>query len=597
MSDMAMGSAPYPAQTYAFIFWYLIAGCLVVSSVIAWSFEFSTKLRTRALTNGEASPAKSSRLYTAVSVVREASYTQWGIPYIGNLPTTGNMLVSAVYIAILLSCLLSQVWAEIPMFWEAIALRAGYLSVAQLSLLIALSTKRNFIAYMTHTSHERINIYHRLVGICVLVTSTIHMGFYLREWLYYNVWKSQWAEMGVSMLQWGFAAWGILIFILFSSISIIRAKLYSTWIVLHVLSMVAFLAMVIMHLDPPYRVWAYVPIAIWVVDRAIRFMSRIWLNVRASRGLTSACTVEHLTGNVTRVTVPNYRLARKPGQFVYLSIYQLGIHSHPFTMVSLTDASDLVFLLKAKTGMTSTLRRKASLQLPPNHMRLQCSIEGPYGGSHIAMQSFDTVVLIAGGVGATFTKSLLQDIVRKPGCCRIVRYIWIVKSAKHVDWFADIIAECKQEASAHNVSLSFGVWVTCDEEYTSTEQEKSIGCVNCQCKKTIEPSEIEIISTEKSTQSSSSSFSNELQESRPCCCRQVSTVSQEQEYYSGRPDLYRLISGIVEGAQGETGVAVCGPTTLTRDVRNTVFRISDERAVKKGTGAEAIYLHVENQGY
>jgi hypothetical protein len=50
---------------------------------------------------------------------------------------------------------------------------------------------------------------------------------------------------------------------------------------------------------------------------------------------------------------------------------------------------------------------------------------------------------------------------------------------------------------------------------------------------------------------------------------------------------------LLEQAQGETGVATCGPLSLNATVRNAVAKISDERAVHKGTGNQGIYLHAE----
>jgi hypothetical protein len=54
---------------------------------------------------------------------------------------------------------------------------------------------------------------------------------------------------------------------------------------------------------------------------------------------------------------------------------------------------------------------------------------------------------------------------------------------------------------------------------------------------------------------------------------------------------------LLEQAEGETGIAVCGPLGLSSDVRMTVVRCSDERAVHKGTGAQGIYLHSECFGW
>ena len=64
-------------------------------------------------------------------------------------------------------------------------------------------------------------------------------------------------------------------------------------------------------------------------------------------------------------------------------------------------------------------------------------------------------------------------------------------------------------------------------------------------------------------------------------------------FYSGRPDMREVLGTLLDGADGESGVAVCGPTGLIITTRNTLVRISDERAIHKGTGAQGCYLHAE----
>ncbi len=65
----------------------------------------------------------------------------------------------------------------------------------------------------------------------------------------------------------------------------------------------------------------------------------------------------------------------------------------------------------------------------------------------------------------------------------------------------------------------------------------------------------------------------------------------------GRPDCRALIRRTLEKAQGESAVVVCGPWSLSERVRNDVVRLSDERAVHKGTGAQGVWVHCEGYGY
>lgn len=80
-----------------------------------------------------------------------------------------------------------------------------------------------------------------------------------------------------------------------------------------------------------------------------------------------------------------------------------------------------------------------------------------------------------------------------------------------------------------------------------------------------------------------------------------SSASQPQppplKLLSGRPYPPSIIRKVLEEACGETAVVVCGPRGLRDDVRNTVVRLCDERAVCKGTGAFGVFLWGEGYEY
>ena len=83
-----------------------------------------------------------------------------------------------------------------------------------------------------------------------------------------------------------------------------------------------------------------------------------------------------------------------------------------------------------------------------------------------------------------------------------------------------------------------------------------------------------------------------------CCCDNgegpSAVQSSRQIIYSyQRPGIAAFIRLPVEVTGGETSVAVCGGKSLVATVRNTVAKLSNERAVHKGTGAQGIHLHVE----
>ncbi len=82
----------------------------------------------------------------------------------------------------------------------------------------------------------------------------------------------------------------------------------------------------------------------------------------------------------------------------------------------------------------------SSTPLPPvastsTPIPIQVMIDGPYGGCSIDLGDYESVLLVAGGSGATFSIGMLDDIVkrcageRKGGeKTRRIEFIWCVKS-------------------------------------------------------------------------------------------------------------------------------------------------------------------------
>jgi predicted ferric reductase len=83
-------------------------------------------------------------------------------------------------------------------------------------------------------------------------------------------------------------------------------------------------------------------------------------------------------------------------------------------------------------------------------------------------------------------------------------------------------------------------------------------------------------------------------ESAPASTSKKLLVHPEISVLAGRPMPRNIIRKSLEQALGESAVICCGPQGLVDSVRSSVVRLSDERAVHKGTGAQGIYVHCES---
>jgi NAD(P)H-flavin reductase len=209
--------------------------------------------------------------------------------------------------------------------------------------------------------------------------------------------------------------------------------------------------------------------------------------------------------------------------------------------------------------------------------------------------------MVAGGTGASFIVSLLQNLARDSRCCRRVGLVWVVKDVSHLSWFQDELSTSMKRAECQFLDLHVAVYSTGQQEWSEEDiRLLDVSEKDCHC------SYAESNNKEKHAPHGSDSSQEITLETtllpltqpsttiRPCEC---GAHQPRLQLLKGRPDLRQIVLQhlVQDDRQGETGIFVCGPDGLTRDMRSAVVRASDLLAVKKGSGREAVYLHVENQ--
>lgn len=387
--------------------------------------------------------------------------------------------------------------------------------------------------------------------------------------------------------------------------------------------------MVMLHVPERARVWVWVAVGIYLADRTIRTLYLLYNNIslfhrrkaEAAAGLISCrATFTTLPDRATLVTVPNPTFSWTPGQHVFLHYPSIvPLQSHPFTITTLPTDNKLEFIIRAHRGGTRRLFRHASELLPPTGSKA-VFVDGPYGRMR-PLEQFDTVVLIAGSTGATFTIPLLRDLVRRSQegilVTRKVKFVWVVKSRGQVEWFAKELREAVQAVAAvdRGLVVEASVYITCDPTLTvdnsgdsdrnstssagsSIEKPALCGGDRCCCQDTIqeEISDGVAASSSPTTCNCGAPISVTLQKTTTSVQAEMS-LPESIQVKTGRPALRSLINKELEQARGEAAVAVCGPVGLRGMVRREVNGLCDERAVCKGSGADGVYLHVEGFGW
>lgn len=541
-----------------------------------------------------------------------------------------------------------------PWKWEDVGYRTGFMSVAQLPLIVFLSGRDNIIGFLSGVGYEQLNWLHRWTARTLWLTTTIHMGFWFRNWARYDYILIK--LTGDPITQRGFASWCILTFVILSSAAPVRKLSYEIFVISHLVTFAGFIAAVWLHVPEENKVWVWLPIASFALDRVLRAAWYFHLNFAPSqlfRGKpafwTNRAFFTSLPEGLTKITIPEPGFSWKPGQHLFLSCHSLiPFQSHPFTIASIPSDGKLEFLVKAHKGGTKTfyLHANKSDDLPLTKTiapSKRVGLEGPYGRIR-ALGQFDSVVLFAGSNGATFTVPHLRHLVEcwKTGSkvvTRTIRFVWVIKSRDQLCWFDSQLRQAHEEVErnqARPLEVRISIYVTCDEDLVNEKNTP-----HC-CQPAPAPGRTDSTSSKSKNADEKSLTTTLIQPSRSsddyrtqnCCCRNpvsedasgrictcateiqaaslppstsASTSSDTQTtlaasheslaILSGRPRPRNIIRRVLEEAEGESAVVVCGPRGLQEDVRASVVALSDERAVHKGTGAMGIYFHAEGFCY
>ncbi|KAN0108767.1 Ferric reductase NAD binding domain containing protein [Hyaloscypha variabilis] len=465
---------------------------------------------------------------------------------------------------------------------QAIGVRAGWLTITQLPLLILLSVKVNFIGLVTGVSYERLNVVHRWVARTMFLTATLHMGYQ----------QVLWNQLGLLQLEWntdtcpptGIKAYAFLAWLNLSNLAPIRNLWYEFFVIQHILTFFGFIICIMLHLPSTAlysRVYIWIPIGIYLLERTLRTLRYVYNNIRPGRA-----TLLHLPGG-----------SWTPGSFVLLSLPRFGIgQSHPATIASIPTSHEgqLVFFLRAHHGFTSRIHANASTvslhkatafpEPPPapksTHLAL---IDGPYGGKQLDFASFGSVLLISGSTGVTFTLPILLDIAFRTQKHKLpvkeVTFIWTIKTSDCATWIDSELENASDELAKAGIVFTIKIFVTADEEFVETAKSSAGSSPSIGAKTLVGETETQdgdkVVEGEK------------LRDELPAHSARRLELSMQ----TGRPNLNSIIAEAQKKGQehGEMGVAVCGPVGLTAETRRVVTRL-------KGKGRE-IYLHAESFGW
>ncbi|OKL62212.1 hypothetical protein UA08_02883 [Talaromyces atroroseus] len=504
--------------------------------------------------------------------------------------------------------------------WEDIGYRAGFMSICQLPLVILLAGKQNIIGLLTGTSYDYLNWYHRWVSRTLWLSATIHMGFWFRDYGKY--------DYIVTMIktdyftQHGFAAWCVLTFIFLTSFAPVRRWNYEFFVIQHIVTMAGFLAAVYLHAPGEVRFWVWIPIGFVCFDRFVRILVLAFANLsivhfwsNQQRPLfANKATFTPLPGNVTRITIPNPLINWNPGQHVFLGCHSIApLQSHPFTIMSIPSDNKLEFLVRAEKGGTRRFFRSATKHnallgetQSTEKVKRTVFIEGPYGAVR-SLRQFDSVVLLAGGMGCTYTLPLMRDIVHawklesqsagtlgskissmapeRLATTKRIRFVWVIKSRSQLSWLETELQSVlqdlqnfRQQYRETDKEIEISIYLTCDESLerpmvvqhpftmaTHEDNSRDIEKGGSPDEKVVQAENVVVRSGSPSSGSTDAIQDTGCGVKKTCCC---STVIEDEDDISSMPQCTcsgPAASNTVAGAekQKETALSSSSTSSLT----------------------------------
>ncbi|KAF2450098.1 hypothetical protein P171DRAFT_205008 [Karstenula rhodostoma CBS 690.94] len=325
----------------------------------------------------------------------------------------------------------------------------GAIGASQLPLhyLLAMRTPYSPLQLLTRLSHEQLKSSHQILGRIVFLLFSLHAACYINLFIQMNALAKR--------IQMADVIFGLISIALFAAISTtalsqIRRWNYRVFYISHVAIANILVVPLYLHVHHirPY-VWEV------VIVNALHLLSR-FIAHKTYTGTISILPGTHLIQIRIPLTSLSSTLSWRPGQHVYLSLptgkhysaslsdqFTLRNKTNPFTVASI-PVKDKELLLVAKTlkGNTKKLSELATSLAKEGGEApsIPLALEGPYGASsHLPdLSSYDKILLVAGGVGATFVLPIYRSIVEFRDSDHAgqpqVRFIWAVQRLADTQW-------------------------------------------------------------------------------------------------------------------------------------------------------------------
>lgn len=424
--------------------------------------------------------------------------------------------------------------------------RFGIVAASQLPLHYLLAAKSwSPVQYLTRMSHEELNPYHRLLGRILIALFSVHAAMYLNFYIQLNLLSKRIQDRDVIL---GLMAITTFMLIGTTALAKIRTWNYRLFFYLHVVLSLSLLPILFFHVSHIRR---YI-----IESTAVYLILIVQRNVSQSTG---EATMELVPStNLLSITVPLTKtLSSKTyaqGQHIYLGFPSLPqkLRINPFSIANRDPQDDkkIELVARALSGTTAMLADYAR-----NQKTTTLTLEGPYGAARYFpdLVTYDRVLFVAGGVGATFTLPLYLDLLHKDARgeqAPSIKFVWSVRQVADARWGIEKILE-----SCGTLPESFSAYTT---------QGATDGSGSEQLARKAQSQAEPEVSDSIELQERDRLLSNSPEDSASRAAKMMQ---------NGRPDFRALVGEVFSYNDRErVAVLVCGPRGMGATVRKEVGR-------------------------
>lgn len=278
-------------------------------------------------------------------------------------------------------------------------------------------------------------------------------------------------------------------------------------------------------------------------------------------------------------------------------------------------AKDAIWIPEKKVTSDQDSDMGLDKSTPLPQVPVQVMLDGPYGGCSIDLGSYETLLLIAGGSGATFTLGLLDDIVGR--CVRLgrskgeitrrIEFVWCIRSYAGIRWFSSILIPIANVvAESTDLDLHISIYVTClcnpaavpaipNSDVLLLGQRPGTGKIlqdlttqprkfSCCCAGSSDEGDVQCTCGSACSSAGDTKPSSETSSVEEVA---ISEVPRDPEACAVLAEASAKLRWV--GLGGGVGVCASGPGSLTREASNAVARLSMLRGVELG----GVGLHTE----